>query len=396
MTESHPVPPRTSAIAPGRLPVVDGLRGVAILLVLAFHIRYFLIPSGNALWERVYHHVAGIGWIGVDLFFVLSGFLITGILIQSRERADYFRVFYARRTVRIFPLYYLSLALFFGLLPALLRMKHPEEVIRNLILPSSQVFAWTYVLNWRIGLASFSAVPKFIHHFWSLSIEEQFYLAWPLVIRTVAMRALGMVCALLIGLSLFSRMILHHLEYSTAAYVLTFCRLDGLAFGAIVALAIRDPRSWSVVRKGAPLLMALSLAGLGVMVVVMRSVHHDNFLMGTIGISLWGLFFSGFLVILLTAPEGSWLHRTASSRFLQAFGKYSYCLYICHQPLILALEQAGIHGESLTAAWNSKFLAVVALNAIVVLLVVGISMVSWHLFEKHFLKLKEMASLKHA
>src|ERR1700688_4074864 len=105
---------KTEVAFPARIPVLDGLRGIAILFVMVYHFWFYGVASGHALWERVYSHAAALGWVGVDLFFVLSGFLITGILYDSRDDPHYYRVFYARRTVRIFPLFFGFLASFFG------------------------------------------------------------------------------------------------------------------------------------------------------------------------------------------------------------------------------------------------------------------------------------------
>jgi peptidoglycan/LPS O-acetylase OafA/YrhL len=385
--ETRPPVPDTPS---GRIAVVDGLRGIAILAVLVFHINLFGISPGRAVWERLYQNAAGIGWVGVDLFFVLSGFLITGILLQSRNREGYYRIFYARRTVRIFPLYYLSLALFFGVAPLALKLLHHGGAIHELIQPSSQIFAWSYILNWRIGLASYAVVPRFIHHFWSLSIEEQFYLAWPFVVRKLTHRSLMVFCAALIVMSIACRVVFLLLHMTTAAYALTFCRLDSLAIGAMVALAIRHRRYWRIAVKGAPLLTAVTLGGLVAIVGVTRDVGNHNFMMGTIGFSLWGLFFGSCLVILLSAREGCFGSRVASCRVFRFFGKYSYCLYVCHQPLIIALVLAGIKSDSLTRIFHSKMLAVLVMNGMVLLMAVAISLASWHLFEKHFLKLKKV------
>jgi peptidoglycan/LPS O-acetylase OafA/YrhL len=127
MTQHSSTADKESRTPDGRMPVLDGVRGVAILMVMMFHFWLFGTVPGATLWERVYSRVAGTGWIGVDLFFVLSGFLITGILYDSRGGRHYYRVFYARRTVRIFPLYYASLALFFWVIPFVLTRLHHGE-----------------------------------------------------------------------------------------------------------------------------------------------------------------------------------------------------------------------------------------------------------------------------
>src|SRR3984893_15464884 len=116
-----------------RIPGVDGLRGLAVISVLLYHFKLFAVISGSSLWERLYAGAAGIGWAGVDLFFVLSGFLITSILLQSVGNENYYRVFYFRRTVRIFPLYYATLVLFFGLAPLSMRLPHLGDEVGKLI-----------------------------------------------------------------------------------------------------------------------------------------------------------------------------------------------------------------------------------------------------------------------
>ncbi|HXB68850.1 MAG TPA: acyltransferase [Candidatus Acidoferrales bacterium] len=379
-----------------RIPGVDGLRGLAVISVLLYHFKLFAVSSGSALWERLYAGAAGIGWAGVDLFFVLSGFLITSILLQSVGNENYYRVFYFRRTVRIFPLYYASLLLFFVLAPWALGLMHHGDAVRRLIeprrpiQPSFQFFAWLYLLNWRSGLYSFAAVPTVIHHFWSLSIEEQFYFVWPFVVRTAKRGWLMIVCLALVAVSFTLRVIFHRMQMGVAAYVLTFCRLDSLAIGGIVALSFRDPRYWSMARKAALPLTAFALGALIVLMGMTGSVAPGDVWMGTVGISLWGLFFGGLLVMVLAAQEGGLVHRASSARPLQFFGKYSYCLYIIHQPLILALVYSGINSDNLARILGNKVLAVAAVNGIALLLVVLIALASWHLFEKHFLKLKEL------
>lgn len=159
---------------------LDGLRGFAILLVLCSHL-VSLPPGGRSPFvDRLVGMILGLGWVGVDLFFVLSGFLITGILVQSRGGPHYFRNFYARRSLRIFPLYYLFLAIATFISPLLLS---PESI---LTLPKEH--AWVYWLY----LSNFGGKPsEAFAHTWSLAVEEQFYLVWPAIVffaKPVAMR----------------------------------------------------------------------------------------------------------------------------------------------------------------------------------------------------------------
>ena len=380
----------------GRIPVIDGLRGMAVLAVLFFHVNVFAVSSGTAAWERAYKNVAGLGWAGVDLFFVLSGFLITGILIDSRHRPDYYRVFYARRTVRIFPLYYLSLLFVFGVAPLALKVLPDASTFRDLTQPSSaQVFAWLYILNWRMGLASFSVAPPLIQHFWSLSIEEQFYLAWPSVVRKLTDRRLLIACAALAGVSFASRVLFELFHLPSAAYALTISRLDALAIGAAAALAIRNTRHWDLVGKKAPWIVGAALGGLVAIVVLTREVAFYSPWMVTFGISLWALFFGGCLVIVLQSEKRTLIHRMTSSRLFRFFGKYSYCIYLCHQPLILALVRFGVTSNRLAVIFHSRTLAIAGVNCIAILLAVAISLVSWNLIESPFLRLKELPLLRH-
>ena len=373
----------------GRIAVIDGLRGIAILSVLFYHVRLCAIAQGGSAWEHLYQKVTAVGWAGVDLFFVLSGYLITNILLKSVGNKDYYRVFYFRRTVRIFPLYYASLALFFGVVPLVLTLLNRGHEIGGLVKPSSQPFAWLYILNWRVGLFSFDSVPSYIHHFWTLSIEEQFYLVWPFIVRTVKPPRLMVVCLTLIGGSFLLRVIFQSLQMQDASYALTPCRLDSLAIGGIIALASRNSHYWGIVKKAALPLTMVTFGALIVLIGVQKNVSFLDFWMGTVGISLWGLFFGGVLVLALDVKEGSMLHRVASARLLQFFGKYSYGLYVFHQPLILALAGVGLNSDNLVRILGSKALAVVAVNSIVVFLMILVALASWHLLEKHFLKLKD-------
>lgn len=375
------------------MPVVDGLRGIAILSVLTFHIAP--ITSGGSLWETFYRNAAGLGWAGVDLFFVLSGFLITGILYSNRKKAQrYYSVFYFRRAVRIFPLYYASLVLLLGMTPLVYRLMHIQST--DLRQPSSQGLAWVFLLNWRMGFLTFTAVPAYLHQFWSLSIEEQFYLVWPFVVRKLSRQHILFVCGVMVVTSLALRIVFYLNDMSAAGYVFTFCRLDSLALGALVALSIRDDDTWKIVVKGAPAAASLAACGLMVLMAFTRSVYFEEFWMGTIGINLWAVLFAGSLVVALSSQPGSFIHRTGSSRFLGFFGKYSYGLYVWHQPVNLILGRAGINSDHMTEALHSKVLAVVSVNGIILTASVVVAYLSWHLLEKQFLKLKELPAMRYA
>lgn len=231
---SEAKPSATDPFFSGRrhFPELDGLRGLAILMVLLFHyatlLPSFVLP------------VFGQGWAGVQLFFVLSGFLITGILLDSKGQEHYFRNFYARRTLRIFPLYYGVLSV---LLIALLvfRLGFPQVWAHKHLAPllwSYQPWLWTYTAN--IQMAIHNKVMFLVGHFWTLCVEEQFYLVWPLVVFAFSRKTVLRICVALIAGALVIRLTLTGLGAGGGTnFVLTPCQMDSLAAGALVATLIR-------------------------------------------------------------------------------------------------------------------------------------------------------------
>jgi acyltransferase-like protein len=170
-----------------------------------FHIDLFLGQAGQGIGARFYHHVISFGWCGVDLFFVLSGFLITGILYDTLNEEGYYRRFYVRRALRIFPVYYLFLACFFLIVPVLLVALGRGHVIPTSVRPATQGFAWFYLVNWFEGLRELNYFAPSIQHFWSLGVEEQFYLAWPFVVKSFPVRTLKRLTLALVAGSLVAR-----------------------------------------------------------------------------------------------------------------------------------------------------------------------------------------------
>src|ERR1700680_4638693 len=245
-----------------RLASLDGIRGLAILSVIAFHtlIVTGAAGAGFALWRMVQYSC----WAGVDLFFVLSGFLITGILLDSRECNGYFRNFYARRTLRIMPLYYAVLVVAILVVPRVIGFSRLPAMYSRLL--DNQMWLWTYLQNYMQSRGTHQ-LPG-LGHFWSLAVEEQFYWFWPLVIYFVSRRNLFRLCVAVCGIEPILRWSLLFFGYSTwAIRQYTFTRVDTLLYGAIAALAFRNRILATSRRLLIPVLAGASAALLLIIVV---------------------------------------------------------------------------------------------------------------------------------
>ncbi len=245
-------PMRAPSPLRAHLPALDGVRGVAILLVLYAHFTA-TEPAGAALnvFERIYFRSAQLGWWGVDLFFVLSGFLITGILYDAKGKEHYFRNFYMRRVLRIFPLYYGVLLLVFVVIP-LARTPHSLD---DQTAVHSSLWLWCYAAN--IGMCVHDAVMNYSHtlefnHFWSLAVEEHFYFVWPLLVHAFGRQSLVRICGAIIVGALGLRWMMLELDiHWMKRFFLTPCRMDALAMGALLALLVRGDYGLARLVKGA-------------------------------------------------------------------------------------------------------------------------------------------------
>ena len=356
------MPPSPPA-EPTHLPALDGFRGLAILAVMLSH----FLNAGHAVTEETWWgRVLLGGFVGVDMFFVLSGFLITGILLDARvTSARGFGVFYARRALRIFPLYYASLALVFLLRPAG---------------PDSPWWYWTFASNlgatwkgrWLVSPEGFD-----LGHFWSLAVEEQFYLVWPFLVAALGRRHLPKMCFACLVIAPLVHFAFHFSGNGPAAYLFTPVRLHTLAAGAWLALAFRDPVRWNFVRRHAkPVLLVTATISLAALVFPrhLSLVPFSPF--------LWG----SALVLSLGSP-GPW-QALLSTRPLLVLGKLSYGLYILHYLFDPWLKQVLHDRWILGLTGDRPLLALALFLAAAFALSLAAAGLSWHLLEKPCLSLK--------
>jgi peptidoglycan/LPS O-acetylase OafA/YrhL len=358
----------------GHIAPLDGVRAIAILLVMVFH---FSRGHGTAFWWRV----TDIGWAGVDLFFVLSGFLITGILVRTRDSSHYFRDFYARRALRILPLYYGTLVVAFLVLPAFSGC--PGIPLRE------QVPYWLYFANFAQGGGS----PCFVlGHFWSLGIEEQFYLVWPIVVlrssRTSAIR----VCIAAILVSLAARLALGLAGAPVqATFSWTFSRLDGLAMGSLTALCFGSDALRSRLERisgralaisGAVLLAVMASGGSGLVLDESGSIAS---IVARSGMPLLLAIIASSL--LLQAIANATVARVLTFPGSAAIARYSYGAYVFHMFLMPALVLSFPRGR-LTALTHSADAATAVFVIAGMTAAIAVAALSYHVFESFFLGLR--------
>lgn len=369
----------------GRIPELDGLRGIAILLVLIWH--FFVTPSLAAPppdSSRLLSLLLAAGrlmWSGVDLFFVLSGFLIGGILLDARNSSNYFGVFYVRRFCRILPVYALTLAVFWaGWNLWVSRFTSLEWIFAE---PMHWLTYVTFTQNFAMTVSG-SLGAQGLAATWSLAVEEQFYLTLPLLIRFLSPQRLVQVLTAAVLAAPVLRTVLYFLfpQGAIGAYVLMPCRADSLMLGVLAAVLLRRNDVWIVVTTRTRLLKGawVSLA-LGVLLFTVLGWTIGTLPMSVLGYTWLGLFYLMFLVLGLTQPD-TLLSRLLRNPALRGLGEISYGTYLFHVGLN-GFWHGVIRGES--PQMNSLGDAAVGLLALVSTLL--IAKISWMFFERPFVRL---------
>jgi peptidoglycan/LPS O-acetylase OafA/YrhL len=338
---------------PPKIPQLDAVRGVAILLVL-------MVNTSEKYPSLHLEPVFGNGWMGVVLFFALSGFLITGILVDSRQSQGYFRNFYARRCLRIWPLYYAVLLFMFVAVPLL----RPAEAHTVFEARSSPWWAFPLFLQ-NFLLPRSTMATGALGVTWSLAIEEQFYLVWPLIVRYCSNAQIGRIAIAVICLSppLRYYLLLHHVDL----YTNIFCRMDALMAGALLALAVRSEgfRSSRFIK---PAWIVLSLA-------TVLAFVTEAFDASWMSYSLTAIASTAFLYVAMFSKQ-KWFQSVLSNRFLIYTGTISYGLYLLHKIPIDAAQAFHLDRHPI------RTLPIVLTASYV------LATLSWNLLEKPCLRLK--------
>jgi peptidoglycan/LPS O-acetylase OafA/YrhL len=323
-------PPRGAA----RVPELDGLRGLAIGLVIFHHLIVNSIYPRDCTTAKIVAHIFSLSWSGVDLFFVLSGFLIGGILMDNRGSETYYRSFYGRRVCRIFPLYYAWIALAW-LLP--------------MALSAFSLESWYYLM--------FSEFPPFWSHLvflqnvfmarhglygthflggtWSLAVEEQFYLTLPLIIRYVSPKKLPRLLLLLLAAVPLLRLGVCFLftRSMQANYTFMPCRADALLLGALCAWVVREPAAREWFKQRTRLLHgALAVFFAGMIAITVWFDARNKVPMMFFGYTAIALFYACLLLTVVTSGNG-FLSRCFRFGPLCRMGLIAYGLYMIHEPL---------------------------------------------------------------
>jgi peptidoglycan/LPS O-acetylase OafA/YrhL len=380
---------RTSVIR--FLPGLDGMRGLAVSLVVLFHYtaayRRDLYVEGNSL-AQAFFLVGNVGWIGVDLFFTLSGFLITTILIRTVDADNYFSGFYLRRACRILPLYFGALCLVFVLLPLFVDLSHHEGFQK---LWGNQGWLWLFLSNVPISFwdrSAFSAGDVSLAHFWSLAVEEQFYLVWPLAILWTPPGRRVALCLLLVLAAPALRCALLALGASdNAVYSLTPCRMDCFAIGALVAVLRVEGVGGEVPRRLARGVLVAGSLSILAMAFLDSGWHKQNFWIQTAGYSLVGMT-AGALIFALSDSKTSMLLRVFEAGPLSFLGRYSYGIYVWHLLFYGAFAKRLVPTARLEPILGGPVFAILVQISILSLLSLAMAIASHHLLEERFLALK--------
>ena len=368
-----------AAYRPRHIAALDGVRGLAVLIVFSFHYAGGTHSSFTPM--RLFGLLNKGGWSGVVLFFVLSGFLITGILWDSFGDPHWWRKFFARRSLRIFPLYYLALLL---VLFAAAVSHTGVAALHSLWVPALFLEDFPHFGVVTDNIPS----PLLIFHLWSIAVEEQFYLLWPWLLFLFARRRSPqsrrhamLLCAGLFLVSLLFRVFIWSTRADANFYnhhIVT--QAGALVAGAWLALAYRGPE-WPRVLRAAPVVAACGLLGFLFVGLSSHDFGAGTRLMMIVGLPSISLFFFGLIALAL---RQGLIARLFSTGWLRWLGSISYGVYVFHMLFLngYAGAEEYLVGHKGLMLRNTVLLLFAASGTL------AAALLSWNLFEKRILGLK--------
>lgn len=364
---------------------LDGLRGIACFSVLCYHFMPF---GGDVRGKLANLFVTGchIGWVGVDLFFALSGFLITGILLRVRQNRAGLTSFYVRRLLRIAPLYYLVL---FATLVVLPHGAPPAYLQASRDTLDHQSWLWLYGYNARVFFTGqfWADEGLRLSHFWSLAVEEHFYFVWPfLVLRFEPKRLLQIALGVALLEPCARALALAHGTSHAVIYCFSPYRLDALLLGSFVALAQPDAAKAQQLRRFAPLAFVLGACSFLGCLAYNRSpsgLQSSTQVLGFSGLAVA----AAALVVIAVQPRSPLVGRALGFAPLRWLGKYSYGAYVLHQILQPALD-AWVPPERVARLFHSEIAGLSGHIALGFALTFALAVPTYHLFEEPLLQLK--------
>lgn len=368
-----------------RMKELDSVRGIAVLLVIAFHTLKRSVDFTPLPLVHFAAYLTSVGWIGVDIFFALSGFLITNILLRTREHPHYFKNFYARRALRILPVYFFLVVAVVAFAPNL-EKKFVEEM------PAILLTMMVFQQNWA-AIFFYFPVTIYLAITWSLAIEEQFYFIWPLVVRRVKRETMLKAGLVYITLSILARVVgvmffdkVGKVSVYQFFYFASLTRFEELLIGAMLALLLTYTDWREKIKRYSIPVFLISFSSFFALVIVSPVPSAPIF--GYIPITIFGytliaLFTAGLIAAFSTYPETALIRRLFQNRLLEFFGQYSYSMYLFHPPVMLI---------SLDILWHARLRGAEIAALHVLITFAGttlLALLTWNLIEKRALSLKK-------
>jgi peptidoglycan/LPS O-acetylase OafA/YrhL len=371
------------------MPELDGIRGLAILGVLCSHIAGMsgiLNTVSPSIAEKLLSHFLVPMWGGVDLFFVLSGFLITGILLRTKASNHYFSSFYARRVLRIFPIYYLvlTLSIIIGRFSAEFASTLPPWA-------SWRISYFLYLQNWPVFWHGDKVMGGLWGAYWSLAVEEQFYFIWPLVILLLSEKTIIRICCVGLPCALLLRtyLCLSYFGNEFGLLQITPSRIDGLLLGAICSIYIYQHR------QPIPMQWIITCGSVGSCIILYIAIFQRQELvgtgkwMGTIGVTGYALLSA--TLVALSQRKILIVQNLLTLQWLRLAGKYSYGMYVYHLFLVFAFRRYLAAPSSPGPGLGIHFGILVKCLAMIIeiICVFVLAKASYDLIEARFLRLKK-------